>query len=166
MAQVFVSLGSNVNRQENTQLGLTALNKCFGELELSSLVESDAVGFSGAAFYNMVIGFETSLSVEQVANQLRTIEYAHGRAENAKKFSPRTLDLDMLLFDDMIINSPVQIPRNEITENAFVLFPLAELAGNLLHPVNQQSYQMLWQNYPQEKQPLRIIPHNWQQHRQ
>jgi len=162
MAQVFVSLGSNVNRLENTLLGLTALKESFGQLSLSSLVESEAVGFAGADFYNMVVGFETSLSVEQVSTELRAIEYAHGRAENAKKFSPRTLDLDMLLFDNLVIDSPVQIPRDEITENAFVLFPLAQIAGHLIHPVNQQSYKILWQNYSKEKQPLRIIPLNWQ----
>jgi len=161
MAQVFVSLGSNVNRQENTLLGLTALKKQFGELLLSSLVESEAVGFAGAAFYNMVIGFTTQLSVKQVATELRAIEYAHGRAADAKKFSPRTLDLDMLLFDDLIIDSPVQIPRDEITENAFVLFPLSEVAGELIHPITQQSYERLWRNYPKEKQPLRIVPINW-----
>jgi 2-amino-4-hydroxy-6-hydroxymethyldihydropteridine diphosphokinase len=162
MAHVFVSLGSNINRQNNTLLGVKALQQQFGSLQLSSLVESDAVGFAGAAFYNMVIAFYTELSVQQVADILRTIEYKYGREKNAKKFSPRTLDLDMLLFDDLIIESPVQIPRNEITANAFVLFPLSEIAGHLCHPVNKLSYKQLWQDYDKSKQPLRIITVNWQ----
>ena len=162
MAHVFVSLGSNINRQKNTLLGVKALQQHFGLLQLSSLVESDAVGFAGAAFYNMVIAFHTEFSVQQVADILRTIEYTYGRKKNAKKFSPRTLDLDMLLFDDLIIESPVQIPRNEITANAFVLFPLSEIAGHFYHPVNKLSYKQLWKNYDKSTQPLRLIDFNWQ----
>jgi 2-amino-4-hydroxy-6-hydroxymethyldihydropteridine diphosphokinase len=85
MSHVFVSLGSNINRQNNTLLGVKALQQQFGSLQLSSLVESDAVGFAGAAFYNMVIAFYTELSVQQVADILRTIEYKYGREKNAKK---------------------------------------------------------------------------------
>lgn len=162
MAHVFISLGSNVERQKNTLLGVKALQQYFGQLQLSSLVESDAVGFAGAAFYNMVVAFHTNHSVTEVAETLRTIEYSHGREQNAKKYSPRTLDLDMLLFDDLIMDSPVQIPRHEITANAFVLFPLSEIAGDFYHPVNKSSYKELWQNYDKRKQPLRIIPFNWQ----
>jgi 2-amino-4-hydroxy-6-hydroxymethyldihydropteridine diphosphokinase len=162
MAQVFVSLGTNVNRDENLQKGLLAMQQAFGPLTLSSLFESDAVGFDGAAFYNMVVAFTSSDSVEQVSKALREIEFAFGRTLDAKKFSPRTLDLDMLLFDDLILQTPVQIPRDEITENAFVLWPLAEISGQLLHPVLQLSYQTLWHNYNKNKQQLRKIPFEFQ----
>ncbi|MCJ8318416.1 MAG: 2-amino-4-hydroxy-6-hydroxymethyldihydropteridine diphosphokinase [Colwellia sp.] len=163
MAQIYISLGSNVEREHYVNAGLSALAKVYGQLTLSSLFESEAIGFSGAAFYNLVIGITTTHSVEQVAEQLRVIEFAHGRSLDAKKYSPRTLDLDLLLFDDLICQSPAQLPRDEITKNAFVLWPLAEVAPKLMHPILNISYQQLWQNYDKASQHLRKVPLNWQQ---
>ena len=162
MADIYISLGTNIEREHYLQLGLTALFNTFGKLTLSSLFESEAVGFDGPAFYNMVIGVTTEQTIEQVAKNLRQIEYDHGRALNAEKYSPRTLDLDLLLYDDLILQQPTQIPRDEITKNAFVLWPLAEIAGNEIHPVNKQSYQQLWQNYDKNYQQLRKMPFTWQ----
>lgn len=163
MAHVYVSLGTNINREFYLKQGLDALSLHFGTLTLSSLFESEAVGFDGKPFYNMAIGFETRHSVEQVSEILRAIEFANGRSLQAKKFSPRTLDLDMLLYDQLILNSPVQIPRHEITENAFVLWPLAEIAPDFLHPKLGCSYRQLWAEYDKSKQHLQAVPLHWQQ---
>ena len=161
MARLYISLGSNVDRQQHVKSGLTALEQLFGQLTLSSLFASKAVGFDGAEFYNMVIGATTELNIEQVATALRDIEFANGRQIDAKKYSPRTLDLDLLLFDDLILDHPVQIPRAEINENAFVLWPLAEVAPELQHPILKQSYQQLWQSYD-NKQQLTKVSFFWQ----
>jgi 2-amino-4-hydroxy-6-hydroxymethyldihydropteridine diphosphokinase len=163
MAQIYISLGTNIEREHYLQKGLNALAAVFKELTLSSLYESDPIGFVGNAFYNMVIGANTMLSVNEVAKILREVEFAHGRLLNAKKFSPRTLDLDLLLYDDLVLNQPVQIPRDEITKNAFVLWPLAEIAPYLKHPILQQNYQQLWQNYDQTSQQLTKKSLNWSQ---
>ncbi len=163
MAQIYISLGSNINRDHYLEQGLNALVKCFGTLQLSSLFESEAVGFAGTPFYNMVIGANTSKTILQVANELRIIEFANGREENAKKFSPRTLDLDLLLFDDLIMNEPAQIPREEIGQNAFVLWPLAEIAAEKIHPVLKLSFAQLWKNYDKSRQHLQKVPLSWQQ---
>jgi len=162
MAHVYISLGSNVNREHYVVQGLNALEMEFGQLSLSSLFESESIGFDGAPFYNMVIGIVTEQSIETVTAVLRKIEYAHGRTANAKKFSPRTLDLDLLLFDNLILSTPVQIPRDEITTNAFVLWPLAELAPDRKHPIQQLTYQDLWQAYNKDSQQLRKVPLHWQ----
>lgn len=161
MSQVYISLGTNVNRDENLQFGLKALSHAFGSLELSSLFESEAVGFKGPIFYNMVIGVFTDFDINKVATLLRDIEYTYGREKNAQKYSPRTLDLDLLLYDDLILQTPAQIPRDEITKNAFVLWPLAEVAGDKFHPVYQKTYQQLWQNFDKSKQKLIKIPFQW-----
>lgn len=163
LSRFYVSLGSNVEREFYLQKGLRALTTEFGELTLSSLFESEAVGFEGAAFYNMVLGASTRLSVDQVCRILREIEYANGREQEAKKYSPRTLDLDLLVFDDLILTTPAQIPRQEIQHNAFVLWPLAEIAGDTIHPLLKQTYHDLWQSYDKNKQQLRKIPFNWSQ---
>ena len=161
MSYIYISLGSNINREYNLKQGLTELAKEFGALTLSSLYESEAVGFNGSDFYNMVIGIETLNSIEEVASILRRIEYQFGREVEAKKFSPRTLDLDLLLFDDLILTSPAQIPRDEITTNAFVLWPLAEIAENLIHPINKLSYGQLWNNFNKASQTITKIPFSW-----
>ncbi|ASP46700.1 2-amino-4-hydroxy-6-hydroxymethyldihydropteridine diphosphokinase [Cognaticolwellia beringensis] len=161
MVEIYISLGSNINRQHYIEQGLNALTDAFGTLTLSSLFESEAVGFAGKAFYNMVVGVSTELTLAEVAETLREIEFAHGRSLNAKKFSPRTLDLDLLLYDVIITEEPAQIPRNEITTNAFVLWPLAEIAGHLVHPIVDQSYEELWQQYDQNQQQIKKVPLIW-----
>lgn len=165
MADIYISLGSNVERKYHVQQGLNALAVAFDlpfkQLKLSSLFESEAIGFSGNAFFNMVIGIQTSHSVEQVAIKLRDIEFSYGRTNDAKKFSPRTLDLDLLLYDDLIINSPAQLPRDEIDKNAFVLWPLSEVAPQAVHPIINQSYYTLWQNYDKNYQQLKIVDNCW-----
>jgi 2-amino-4-hydroxy-6-hydroxymethyldihydropteridine diphosphokinase len=165
MADIYISLGSNVERIYNVQQGLKALAVAFDlpfeQLTLSSLFESEAIGFNGNAFFNMVIGIKTNDSVEQVAIKLRNIEFTYGRTKDVKKFSPRTLDLDLLLYDDLIIDSPAQLPRNEIDKNAFVLWPLSEVAPKLIHPVIKQSYSKLWQQYDINHQQLKIVANCW-----
>jgi len=165
MAQIYISLGSNIEREYHVKHGLKALAKAFNmpfdALSLSSLFESEAVGFDGVAFYNMVIGIKTQFSVEQVTSILRDIEISFGRSPQAKKFSPRTLDLDLLLYDALIIDSPAQLPRDEITKNAFVLWPLSEIAPKLKHPIVNISYENLWQNYDKSSQALTIINKCW-----
>lgn len=161
MSYIYISIGSNINREYHVKHGLTELAKAFGALTLSSLYESKAVGFDGSDFYNMVVGVETSQSVEDVAKILRNIEFEYGREQQAKKFSPRTLDLDLLLYDELVLNTPAQIPRDEITKNAFVLWPLAEIAENLKHPVINQSYGQLWNDFDKTSQTITQIPFSW-----
>lgn len=163
MAQVFLSIGTNINREYNLSSGLTALYKQFGHLKLSSLFESQAVGFDGSPFFNMVVEFPTSMTINELQLTLRDIEIDHGRPADAKKFSPRTLDIDILLYGDLVMSSPVQIPRGEIIHNAFVLWPLSELAGSLLHPVLKESYQNLWQTFDKSTQQLSKVPLIWEQ---
>ena len=165
MAQIYISLGSNIKREHYVTQGLLSLAKAFelpfAQLKLSSLFECEAIGFKGPAFYNMVISIKCHQSVEQVAGILRAIEFSHGRDHNAKKFSPRTLDLDLLLYDQLIIDQPVQLPRDEITKNAFVLWPLSQVAPELTHPTLKLSYQALWQGYNKTSQQLSIIANCW-----
>lgn len=161
MAQIYISLGTNINRDYYLPAGLTALENIFGALTLSSLFESEPVGFIGDSFYNMVIGAQTSKSVGQVVDIMRDIEYAHGRDLQAKKCSPRTLDLDLLLYEQLILSTPAEIPRIEICTSAFVLWPLAELAGDLVHPVKKQTINELWQAFNKNSQQLKKVPLTW-----
>ncbi|SJM90900.1 2-amino-4-hydroxy-6-hydroxymethyldihydropteridine diphosphokinase [Crenothrix polyspora] len=148
MAYGYISVGSNIDRQKYIRASLVALRHCFGQLVISSIYDAESVGFLGNSFYNCVVGFNTDLDVKDVAKQLRQIEMNNGRVRGCKKFSARTLDLDLLLYDNLIINEVgLQIPRNEIEKYAFVLEPLAEIAPTLKHPISQISYAALWEKF-------------------
>lgn len=158
MAWVYISLGSNIDREANTRAGVMALQAQYGDLILSSVYESEAVGFEGSSFFNMVIALKTEQPVLQVAQHLRQIEDDYGRDRSGPKFSSRTLDLDLLLYDDLVKDEPgLQLPRDEILQRAFVLWPLAEVAPDLKHPVVGKSYAQLWFEFDKSKEQLKPI---------
>lgn len=155
MAYVYISIGSNVERKRNIRSALAALRKQFKKLEQSRVYETEAVGFKGQPFYNLVVGFETSQPPQELVGKLRAIEDEHGRDRKGQRFSDRTLDLDLLLYDDDIIEQgKLKIPRDEILKYAFVLGPLAEIAGHKMHPVEHQSYYDLWSSFDDSSQPM------------
>ncbi len=158
MARVYLSIGSNINREESIRNGVSQLRGHFGDLRLSAVYESAAVGFSGEPFYNLVAGLDTALPWQQVQQILREIETAGGRIRGAERFSARTLDIDLLLYDQLDLHDQgVDLPRDEILRYAFVLGPLAEVAGDECHPQNGESYRRLWEQFDQEKQPLQRV---------
>ena len=162
MARVFLGLGSNIERQRYMVAGLDALHRLFGDFEYSSVYDSEAIGFKGQPFLNMVVAIETQLSVAELAAQLRQIEIEHGRMENATRFSARQLDIDVLTYDGLFgIFDSVVLPRGEIVENAFVLQPLAELAPQAVHPELGVCYGQLWEEYAKGKQRLCIVDFEW-----
>lgn len=139
--QCFVSVGSNVEKERSIATGLNSLRETFGKLQISPIYETAAVGFAGENFYNLVVSFETDLSVHEIFETLRELEFKHGRSKNSQKFSPRTLDLDLLLYDDEIIeDETLKLPREDIEKYLFVLQPLADIAPDLRHPVFKRTY--------------------------
>jgi len=158
MATIYISLGSNIDREENTRAGVSALRQAFGDLTLSSVYESEAVGFAGDAFYNMVIACEVNTPVHETNQILRAIEDANGRDRSGPRFSSRTLDLDLLLYDDLVIDeNGLKLPRGEILKNAFVLWPLAEIAPERVHPETGASFAELWAAFDKSKESLKPI---------
>ncbi|TVZ40102.1 2-amino-4-hydroxy-6-hydroxymethyldihydropteridine diphosphokinase [Alteromonadaceae bacterium 2753L.S.0a.02] len=155
MAKVLLSLGSNINRAENIRSCIAALRDHFGEVFCSPVYESEAVGFDGDNFFNLVVQITTPLSLQNLSNLLRNIEALHGRDRSTPKFSARTLDIDILTYNNCVGNiEGVQLPRNEILKNAFVLQPLADLVPDDLHPQLLTSYKQLWQEYEKSQQHL------------
>jgi len=156
----YISIGSNINKDVHIPASLRALEQAFGKLTVSSIYESEAVGFTGDVFYNLVVGFDSDLEVKAVAKQLRQIELDNGRTPDSRKFAARTLDLDLILYGELIVNDGrLQIPRDEIEHYAFVLEPLAEIAPALKHPVNHISYAELWQQFDKtDLRQKRVMP--------
>ena len=148
MARVYLSLGSNIDAENNLRAGMHDLREKYGQLQVSTLYESEAVGFEGNNFINFVVGLDTDDDVHTTQENMSAIEEAHGRVRGSEKFSSRTLDIDILLYDDLIINeNGLSLPRDEIEKYAFVLQPLAELAPDLKHPVSGKSYEELWEAF-------------------
>jgi len=161
MPRIYVSIGSNIDRDKNIRGALAELQETFGELQCSSVYESEAVGFEGDAFYNLVAGFDTELDVPGLKAEFDRIEKQFGRTAQSRRFAPRTLDLDLLLYGDMIdTTGQYDIPRKEIDEYEFVLLPLAEIAGEQRHPLTGERFRDLWERFPKL---LKLEKIDWQE---
>ena len=162
MALIYLSLGSNIERRLHIGAALDALAENFGELQISSVYESESVGFEGDSFYNLVVGIKSDLGVGQISRILKAIEDSNGRDRSAPKFGSRSLDIDILTRDDTVGQvDGIVLPRDEVLKNAFVLLPLAELAPQRQHPLTKHSYAQHWQDYDKSKQKLWPVPFIW-----
>lgn len=159
MVDIFVGIGSNIEPQKNISKALVLLRDRFPSIEFSSIFESEAIGFKGDNFLNIVGKFNLNEveSLSELVTSLKEIEIQLGRQRADKKFSARTIDIDVLLYGDMQTDSPVELPRGEILENAYVLWPLSELAPDLKHPVNGKNYRQLWAQFDKSVQSLEPI---------
>jgi 2-amino-4-hydroxy-6-hydroxymethyldihydropteridine diphosphokinase len=143
--KIYIGIGSNIHRKKHIKMALSALDKKFGKLLLSPIYETAAVGFEGDNFYNLVSFFKTNLNLPDIESILKDIEDQSGRDRTQKKFSARTLDIDLLLFDEEILHSQgIDIPRNEILKYSFVLKPLVDIAPSLIHPETNKSMVEHW----------------------
>ena len=162
MTPIYLGLGSNSNRHQHIAAGLQALTELFGDLVISSVYESESVGFNGSHFLNLVVATSTHLSIAELSIALKKIEDNNGRIRSGSKFSPRSLDIDILTYGFFCgEEAGVKLPRAEITENAFVLLPLSEIAPNQLHPITHKNYAQLWQAYDKNSQALWKVDFDW-----
>lgn len=158
MTAVFLSLGSNIEREKHIRAAVAALKSMLTDCKLSSVYESEAVGFAGENFYNLIVQGEFSGDLATLTRQLKELEDAHGRDRQGPRFSARTLDIDIVLFGDWVgLHDGIQLPRAELYKNAFVLKPLAELAPVSVDPKSGKTFAQLWQELRIE-QKLWIVP--------
>lgn len=161
MTRVYIGIGSNIERERNVCAALDRLQQLFAPLIVSPVYESEAVGFSGSAFFNLVVGFDTHLSLQELRLQLHAIERENGNTGNLPKFSARSLDLDLLTYGDFcgVVNG-AKLPRADIAEYAYALWPLADIAGDELHPQLRISYSTLKQQFA-KTQRLWPVSFHW-----
>ena len=156
--RVWLGLGSNINAESNIHSAIQTLKTKYSELVVSPVYESEAVGFEGDNFLNLVVGIQTDETLDQLFSSLKSIESDHGRKREAEKFSVRTLDIDILTYGDLdLTEQGVDIPRHEILTYAFVLKPLADVAPEEIHPHIGLSYQALWDGFDKDSQLLRMV---------
>ncbi len=135
MANIYLSIGSNIDREANICSCMQQLRKDFVNVRFSRIYETPAEGFDGEPFLNLAAGFTATLSVEDLRNYLRKLEDSHGRIRGKEKFNARTLDVDLLLYDDLNLQPAHNLPHNDILKYAFVLLPLAEIVPDIQHPL-------------------------------
>ncbi|QRP65733.1 2-amino-4-hydroxy-6-hydroxymethyldihydropteridine diphosphokinase [Rhodanobacter sp. FDAARGOS 1247] len=155
MARVYLSLGSNLEPRRHLRAALAELRERFGELVVSPAYRSASVGFDGAAFVNLAVGLDTELEPEALNDWLHALEDRHGRRRDVPRYSDRTLDVDIVFYDDRVLDGPghLQIPRNEL-QHAFVLRPIADIAPGFRHPLGGRSMAELWAAFPAGSEPL------------
>ncbi len=157
MAQVFVAAGSNVEPLANLALAVTELAKLFHELTVSAWYQNHAVGFEGADFINFVFGFRTGRSVHDTLGQLQEVETRCGRPRNAPKWAARSMDLDVLLYDDLVLDEPqLKLPRPDLLVRPYMLGPLADIAPGLRHPADGRTIAQLWAAF--DRQAHAMVP--------
>lgn len=156
--RVYISGGSNIEPEKNLQLAGHELRRRYEDVAVSPVYRTAAVGFDGEPFLNCVFSFETRESARAVVDYLEQLHTLAGRVRGPNAWSPRTLDLDLLLYGDAIIPAaPVKVPREDIRKYAFVLRPLADLAPDLVHPESGESMAELWRRFPGRDEPMERV---------
>ncbi|MCG5500905.1 2-amino-4-hydroxy-6-hydroxymethyldihydropteridine diphosphokinase [Ectothiorhodospira lacustris] len=162
MRRAYISIGTNVDRVRHVRAGVEALRAAFGPVQISPVYETGSVGFEGRTFYNLVSAVDTALPPESLVACFKAIEDRHGRQRGGDPYSDRTLDLDLLLLGDCVLESGrLHLPRREITRHAFVLRPLADIAPDLEHPILKQTMRALWAGFDDPAQWLRPVDFPW-----
>ncbi|MEC6908604.1 2-amino-4-hydroxy-6-hydroxymethyldihydropteridine diphosphokinase [Photobacterium piscicola] len=151
MITAYISIGSNIDREHYLPAGVKAVAQLASSWRMSRIFEAEPVGFNGDNFFNSVIEIKTSLSLATLQQSLKEIELQLGRPENTQKNQSRTIDLDILLYGDVVCECSPTIPRSDLYKFAFVLWPMSELCPELVIPGQQQTIAELWQNFsPQQ----------------
>jgi 2-amino-4-hydroxy-6-hydroxymethyldihydropteridine diphosphokinase len=155
VAAVYVAAGSNVAPEHNLTRAVAALTREFPGVRFSPWYRNRALGFEGADFINLVSAFDTELPLREVLATLHAIEADCGRPREAPRWAPRSMDLDVLLYGDLVCDEPgLKLPRPDLLKRAYMLGPLAQLAPELLHPTVQLTIGELWRRFDQAAHPL------------
>ena len=146
MSTAWLSLGSNLDAEANLRSAVAALRARFGAVRVSPVYRTPAVGFDGPDFLNCAAAVETSLDVHALDAWLHALEDAHGRDRTQPRFSSRPLDVDIVLFDDLVLDGPghLQLPRPDL-RHAFVLRPMCDLAPDLRVPGDGRTLAGCWE---------------------
>lgn len=157
MPTVYLGVGSNTEPASNLRLAISELSSRFDLKAVSPVYRNKPVGFEGDDFLNAVVCVETTRSPAETEEELEAIHALAGRERGADRFVARTLDIDLLLYGQEIIESR-RVPREDILLYSFVLRPLADIAPDVLHPVTRRTISWHWQRYDAGSHPLSPEP--------
>jgi len=159
MSTAWLGMGSNINAETHIRAGIDELKERFGNVSLSPAYASTSVGFDGDDFINLVARVETDEPPLELRQYLRDLEDRYGRNRNVPKFSDRVLDIDILIYDDLVLLSPMlELPRAEILKFSHVLKPLADLDPDLVHPTELRTMAAIWESSGLDDGYLKLLP--------
>lgn len=138
MIQVCLGLGSNVEPERNLRAAVATLAGALGDFALSPVYRSQAVGFEGDAFLNLVALGYTERTIAELLELIEELHAAAGRRRGGSRFAARTLDVDLLSYGGAV-DPALGVPRSDITRYDFVLVPLTDLAPNFQHPLTGEA---------------------------
>lgn len=159
MSKVYFSIGSNKgNRSGLINEAIDKIDIIIGKVvQKSSIYETKSWGFNSNNFYNICILLESTLTPELILNKILTIEKDMGRLKTTDQYSDRCIDIDILFFDNMIVNSKsLEIPHPRIQLRKFVLTPMLELTPDLIHPILNKSIRQLELECVDKDQPIKV----------
>ena len=149
LPRAWLSLGSNLEPVRHLRAAIAELRERFAGLVVSDAYRFPAVGFEGPDFVNLAAGIDSDLDPFALDAWLHALEDRHGRRRDVPRYSDRTLDVDIVLYGDLVLRGPghLQIPRPELGE-AFVLKPLAGIAPDVREPLSGRRLDELWSDAP------------------
>ena len=167
MGRACLSLGSNIDAERNLRSAIAALRARFGDIRVSPAYRFPAVGFDGPDFLNAAAVVESELDPHALNDWLHALEDAHGRDRSGPRFGNRPLDIDIVRYDDLVLEGAghpgsgpgqvLQLPRDEL-RHAFALMPLAQVAPDAIEPRSGRTLRALWAAHPQHADAFEAVP--------
>jgi 2-amino-4-hydroxy-6-hydroxymethyldihydropteridine diphosphokinase len=148
MPDVYVAAGSNLQPGLRLREALALLKSEFGALRVSPAYRNAAFGFEGEDFVNLGLGFTTGLSPQQVVERLQSVEVRCGRPRDAPKWAARAMDLDIVLYGNLVCKEPgLILPRPDLVRRAYMLKPMVDIAPDVVHPTLGRSLAEIWADH-------------------
>ncbi|HLS80383.1 MAG TPA: 2-amino-4-hydroxy-6-hydroxymethyldihydropteridine diphosphokinase [Steroidobacter sp.] len=158
MPDVYAAMGGNIDPAQRLKRALRLLKAEFGALTVSPVYRNPAVGFAGEDFLNLVVKFSTDLPASEVRQRLQAVEMQCDRPRDAPKWAARTMDIDILLYGDVVSCEPgLTLPRPDLVRRAYMLKPMADVAPRLVHPTLRKTMRELWSEFDADAHPMTAL---------
>ena len=156
--RAYLSLGSNIEPEDNLRSAIAALRERFGGVVVSAIYRFPAVGFDGPDFLNAAAAIDSDIDPFALVRWLHELEAKHGRNRTSVRFSSRSLDVDIVYFGALVLDGPgdLILPRPELS-HAFVLKPLAEIEPLFVDPLRNHTLLQLWDAHPERDRDFAVV---------